>query len=180
MSSAAEIIKSLVEQTQAQLNKEPSETHIMTLAFTLVPKIEQLAKGQLKGPEKMEVLLGTLDALLNMCNQETAGPLRASLKDRIVPAVSGLINATHTGDVSLGIASAVALTTEVVAVASKGCWCFGRGARSAQPGSLALNPPAPATPASATPAPTATAVELPPLPSSPPSEVTDESTEEKK
>jgi hypothetical protein len=168
MSSAAEIIKSLVEQTQAQLNKEPTETHIMTLAFTLVPKIEQLAKGQLKGPEKMEVLLGTLDALLNMCNQETAGPLRASLKDRIVPAVSGLINATHTGDISLGIASAVALTTEVIAVASKGCWCFGRGARSALPVPVPVPVPAPA------PAPvpvTATVVELPPLPASPSKEI---------
>lgn len=166
--SAAEIIKSLVEQTQTQLNKEPTETDIMTLAFTLVPKIEQLALGKLKGPEKMEVLLGTLDALLNMCNQEIAGPLRASLKDRIIPAVSGLINATHTGDVSLGIASAVALTTEVVAVASKGCFCFGRGHGA---------PPKPPVQEASTPAPAAASTPLPP---SPPNEVNEESTEEEK
>ena len=165
--SAAEIIKTLVEQTQAQLNKEPTETDITTLAFTLVPKIEQLAKGQLKGPEKMEVLLETLDSLLNMCNQEFTGPIRASLRDRIFPAVSGLINATHTGDVSLGIASAVAMTTEVVAVASKGCWCLGKYKGSALRKTSA---PAPATTA---------AVELPPLPPSP-STQTNESAEDNK
>jgi hypothetical protein len=168
MSSAAEIIQSLVEQTQTQLNKEPTEIDIMTLAFTLVPKIEQLAKGKLKGPEKMEILLGTLDALLNMCNEEIAGPLRASLKDRIVPAVSGLINATHTGDVSLGIASAVALTTEVVAVASKGCFCWGRSAPQIPP--VAVVDASASAPASTT----------TPLPPSPPNEVNEESTEEKK
>lgn len=145
---AAEIIKSLVEQTQTQLNKEPTETDVMTLAFTLVPKIQALAKGQLKGAEKMEILLETLDALLNVCNQEFAGPLRASLRDRIFPAVSGLINAAHTGDVSLGIASAVALETQVVAVASKGCWCLGKYKDSA-----VVSVP--------------TAVELPALPPSP-------------
>lgn len=149
-SSAAEIMKTLVEQTQSQLNKEPTETDIMTLAFTLVPKIQQLAKGQLKGSEKMEILLETLDVLLNMCNQEFAGPIRASLRDRIFPAVSGLINATHTGDVSLGIASAVAVTTQVIAVPSKGCWCLGK-----YKGSAIRTIPAPA------------AAELPPLPPSP-------------
>jgi hypothetical protein len=149
--SALEITQQLLAQAQAQLSKEPTETDIMTLAFSLVPKIEQLAKGQLKGCEKMDILIHVLDTALNMCNQEVVGPLRASLRDRIFPAVSGLINATHAGDVSLGIASAVALTTEVVAVASKGCFCFGKK-------------PAPAT---SVPVVAEPAVELPPLPPSP-------------
>jgi hypothetical protein len=152
--SALEITQQLIAQAQTQLGKEPTETDIMTLAFSLVPKIEQLAKGQLKGAEKMEILLSTLDAALNMCNQEIVGPLRTSLRDRIVPAVSGLINATHAGDVSLGIASAVALTTEVISVASKGCWCFGKKA-------------APASVAAPTPTVVEPVVELPPLPPSP-------------
>jgi hypothetical protein len=125
MSSISQIIKSLVEQTQEQFNKHPTEIDIMTFAFTLVPKIEQLVKGTFKGSEKMEILLGTLDALLNTCNQEIAGPIRASLKERITPAVSGLINATHTGNINFGIASTVALATEVAVVASKGCFCMG-------------------------------------------------------
>jgi hypothetical protein len=151
MSAAAEIIKTLVEQTQNQLNKEPTETDVIALAFSLVPKVEQLAKGELKGSDKMEVLLSTLDGLLNVCNQEIAGPLRASLRDRIVPAVSGLIGASKNGNISLGVASAVALTTEVVSVASKGCFCFGKKAIAAV----------------AAPAPAATSTELPCLPPSP-------------
>jgi hypothetical protein len=157
--SALEITQQLLAQAQSQLNKEPTETDIMTLAFSLVPKIEQLAKGQLKGPEKMDILLGVLDGALNMCNQEVVGPLRTSLRDRIVPAVSGLINASHSGDVSLGIASAVALTTEVVAVASKGCFCFGKKA-VATTASAPVETTATATSESAQ-------VELPPLPPSP-------------
>ncbi len=152
--SALEITQQLLAQVQTQLNKEPTETDIMTLAFSLIPKIEQLAKGQLKGCEKMDILINVLDSVLNMCNQEVVGPLRASLRDRIFPAVSGLINASHAGDVSIGIASAVALTTEVVAVASKGCFCFGK------------KPAAAAGPAVATSVAEPT-VELPPLPPSP-------------
>jgi hypothetical protein len=155
--SALEITQKLLEQVQSQLSKEPTETDVMTLAFSLVPKIEQLAKGELKGPEKMEILIHVLDDALNTCNQEFAGPIRASLRDRIFPAVSGLINASHTGDVSIGIASAIALTTEVVSVASKGCWCFSKktSAATPKPTAVVVAPPE------------ATAVELPPLPPSP-------------
>ena len=155
--SALEITQKLLEQVQSQLSKEPTETDVMTLAFSLVPKIEQLAKGELKGPEKMEILIHILDNALNACNQEFAGPIRASLRDRIFPAVSGLINASHTGDVSIGIASAIALTTEVVSVASKGCWCFSKKTSAAthKPTAVVVAPPE------------AAAVELPPLPPSP-------------
>ncbi len=160
--SALEITQQLLAQAQSQLNKEPTETDIMTLAFSLVPKIEQLTKGQLKGSEKMDILLGVLDGALNMCNQDVAGPLRTSLRDRIVPAVSGLINASHSGDVSLGIASAVALTTEVVAVASKGCFCFGK-----KPVATAASAPAETTTTATTATSESAQAELPPLPPSP-------------
>ena len=131
--SVVAITEELLKVAEAQLSTTPSDTDIMTLAFTLVPRIEALAKGQLKGSEKMELLLSVLDAALNKCAPEVAGPLRVSLRDKIIPSVSGLINATKTGDIALGVSAAVTIGAEVVAVAKGGCFCFGKKAAVPHP-----------------------------------------------
>jgi hypothetical protein len=118
MSTPLQITEELLAVAQAQLATTPTDTDIITLAFTLVPRIEALAKGQLKGPEKMELLITILDSALGKLDDSIAAPLRASLRDKIVPSVSGLINATKSGDIALGIASAVTIATEVITAAS--------------------------------------------------------------
>ena len=176
MSTPLQITEELLAVAQAQLATTPTDTDIITLAFTLVPRIEALAKGQLKGQEKMELLLTVLDAALGKLDDAIAAPLRASLRDKIVPSVSGLINATKSGDIALGIASAVTIATEVITAASAAgkirlpsCGCMSKKATAvAVP--AALSPAAVAEPAVVSqilPLVAETTTALPSLPESP-------------
>ncbi len=119
-----------------------SMTSILSAAFRIVPKIQEVAKD-IPGSRRFDVLVSVLeDALvawgeIDAANAETVATLRVTLRDMLAPAVSAMINAVHSGDVALSVQAGIGMLATVVATAStsKFSWscCGARAAAAAAP-----------------------------------------------
>lgn len=110
-----------------------STTSILSAAFRIVPKIQEAAKD-IPGQHRFDILVSVLEDGLaawgdaDPANQDAVAGLRSTLRDTLAPAVSAMINAVQSGDVTLGIQAgigalvSVASSTEAIKAVKCGGW----------------------------------------------------------
>jgi len=127
-----------------------SVTSILSAAFRIVPKIQEVAKD-IPGQRRFDILVTVLeDALVawgesDAANQETVTELRSKLRDLLAPSITAMINAVNSGDVALGIQAAIGVVAAATASAGdiKEIKCTGWNCRKGAAAAAATPAPQP-------------------------------------
>jgi hypothetical protein len=117
--------------------KWESITSILSTAFRLVPKIQELAAVGTTGSAKFGLLVGIMEESLAVWatmapeNAAPAAEIKDHLHEILAPSITAMINAVNTGDINLvlGAAAGAAVGAVQVVKAAKGwksaikcCW----------------------------------------------------------